>query len=128
MNTTIQQAARATANQLAAEYGPRLPADVEAALHSSDGVPRRGQYLDPISISGLIVSAAALAWTIYQDHKKQHNEAPPVQVIIRTVRIELNENGTVQHLTTEQRDRIIQATAEETIRAIDDDTPPPANP
>ncbi|GAA0963903.1 hypothetical protein [Actinocorallia libanotica] len=127
MNNTIQQAARTTATRLTPEYGRRLPADVEAALHSTGDVPRRDQYLDPVSVAGLIVSIATFAWTIYQDHKKKHNEQPPTQVIIRTIRIELGNNGTLEPLNEEQRDRIIQATVEETTRAINNEDSSPEN-
>ncbi|GAB3651822.1 hypothetical protein GCM10027589_08880 [Actinocorallia lasiicapitis] len=123
MNVTIQQAARATAARLAPEHGPRLVADVEAALHSPDGAPGRGQYLDPISLGSLIVSVAALGWTVYQDHKNKHHQAPPTHVITRVVRLELDETGTVQHLTVEQRDQIIQSTVEETVQAIEEQPP-----
>ncbi|WP_460362862.1 hypothetical protein [Actinocorallia lasiicapitis] len=55
-----------------------MPAGVEAALYSGDGSPGQCQYLDPASTGGLVVSMATLAWTVYQDHKKKHNAAPPV--------------------------------------------------
>ncbi|WP_141578993.1 hypothetical protein [Actinomadura sp. WMMA1423] len=124
MNDTIQQAARAAGARLAPEYGRRLPADVEAALHSGDGASRRERY-DPVSIGGLIVSIATLAWTIYQDHKKKHNEQPSTQVIIRTVRIELSNDGAPEQVNAEQRDRIIEAVVEEIAQAISDETDPP---
>lgn len=127
MNDAVQQAARAAAARLAPEYGQRLPADVEAALHSADSTPRRDQYLDPISLGGLIVSVATLAWTVYQDHKKKYNDPPAASVIIRTIRIELSDNGIPEQVGTEQRDRIIQAVVEETTHAINDETARPEN-
>lgn len=125
MNDAIQQAARAAAARLAPEYGGRLPADVEAALHSADGATRRDQYLDPISLGGLVVSVATLAWTVYQDHKKKHNDPPAASVIIRTIRIELSDSGIPEQLDTEQRDRIIQAVVEETTHVINGEVVPP---
>ena len=49
MTTTepIATAARATARNLIAQYGPGLEIDVEAALHAG-GEQRPGQYLDPV--------------------------------------------------------------------------------
>ncbi|NDU77730.1 hypothetical protein GWI34_34735 [Actinomadura sp. DSM 109109] len=120
MNEIVQQAARGAAERLAPEYGERLRADVEAALHSGDGVTRHERY-DPVAIGGLIVSVATLAWTIYQDHRKKHDERPPVQVVIRTVRIELGDGGVPRQVDAEQRDRIIQAVVEETVRGLDDE-------
>ncbi|MWA02700.1 hypothetical protein F8568_020435 [Actinomadura sp. LD22] len=127
MNDAIRQAAHAAAARLVPEYGQRLPADVEAALHSAYSAPRRDQYLDPISLGGLIVSVATLAWTIYQDHKKKHNDPPAASVIIRTIRIEIDDNGVPGELGTEQRDRIIQTVVEETTHAINDETARPGD-
>ncbi len=62
-------AARATARELSASYGPGLEAKVEVALHTRTG-QRPGQYLDPVSIASLIVAIATLAWTIYNDQRQ----------------------------------------------------------
>jgi hypothetical protein len=92
MTTTdpIATAARSAARDLIAEYGPGLEADVEAALHAG-AEQRPGQYLDPVSVGGLIVAIATLAWTIYNDQRK-HTPEPPPELIERRVRIEISEH------------------------------------
>jgi hypothetical protein len=77
MTDPIAAAARAAAHRLAAEHGPGLAADVEAALHTRDADQRPGQYLDPVSLGTLIVAIATLAWTIYTDKRKQHPTRRP---------------------------------------------------
>ena len=93
MTTTepIATAARATARNLIAQYGPGLEIDVEAALHAG-GEQRPGQYLDPVSIASLIVAIATLAWSIYNDQRK-HTPEPVPELIERRVRIELREHA-----------------------------------
>jgi len=61
MTDPITAAARAAAAHLAAEYGPDLAADVEAALHSPGTTQRPSQYFDPVSLGSLIVTIATLA-------------------------------------------------------------------
>jgi hypothetical protein len=56
MTDPITAAARATAERLAAEYGPGLAADVDAALHARGTAQRPGRYLDPVSVGSLIVA------------------------------------------------------------------------
>jgi hypothetical protein len=92
MTTTepIATAARAAARNLIAEYGPGLEADVEAALHA-EAEQRPGQYLDPVSVGGLIVAIATLAWTIYTDQRK-HTREPAPELIERRVRIGIREH------------------------------------
>ena len=81
--------ARAAAVRLAPEFGAGLPVDVEAALHKSAGGDR---YLDPVSVSALVVSAAQFAWTIYIDLKAK-SAKPSREVVARRVRVELAECG-----------------------------------
>jgi len=88
-------AARAAAVVLAREHGPALPAEVEAALAARDAPQRPGRYLDPVSLAGLIVAVATLAWTIYNDRRGRTAEPPPPEVIARQVRITLREQDTV---------------------------------
>jgi uncharacterized membrane protein YebE (DUF533 family) len=109
MNEPVAAVARASAQQLTDKYGPRLPTDVEAALHATDGRPQ--QYTDPVAIGSLIVSIAALAWTVYWN-LKQGTPKPAPQIIIRTVRIEAP--ATID-LETAERDRIIEAVVTEAI-------------
>jgi hypothetical protein len=45
---------------LAPEFGPTVPAQVEAALAARHDQQRIGRYLDPVSVASLIVSIATL--------------------------------------------------------------------
>ena len=74
ISATARTAARAAAEQLGAEYGPGLAAEVEAALHAQGTVQRPDQYLDPVAVGSLIVAAATLAWDIYSKRRKRTAE------------------------------------------------------
>lgn len=108
----IEQSARAAAKRLAGEFGEQLPIDVEAALQASGTSQRPERYLDPISLGGLIVSIATLAWTVYKDLKKT-TPKPSQDVIARTIRVRLRDDT---ELEPAQRDRIIDVVIEETLR------------
>ena len=71
MTDPAADAARSAAAILAADLGPNLPAEVEAALAARGTQQRPDRYLDPVSLAGLIVAIATLAWTIYNDRRKQ---------------------------------------------------------
>jgi hypothetical protein len=113
MSDPVADGARAAAARLASRHGTRLPTDVEAALHSRDTQTRRDQYFDPISLGSLIVSIASLTWTIYKDRRSQ-GANPPNEVVIRAVRIELDNAG---RLDPAQHDPVIQTTVEQTLDA-----------
>jgi hypothetical protein len=113
MTDPVADGARAAADRLASRHGTRLPADVEAALHSRDAQTRRDQYFDPVSLGSLIVSVASLTWTIYKD-RRSRGANPPTEVIIRAVRIELDNAG---QLDPAQHDPVIQTTVEQTLDA-----------
>jgi hypothetical protein len=113
MSDPVAAGARSAASRLSAQHGTRLSADVEAALCNRDAQPRREQYFDPVSLGSLIVSVAALAWTIYKDRKSQ-GANPPTEVIIRAVRIELDNAG---QRDLAQHDPVIQTTVEQTLDA-----------
>jgi hypothetical protein len=92
------QAARAAAALLAPDLGPALPAQVEAALAARGSQQRPDRYVDVVSLAGLIVSVATLAWTIYNDqrnrrdnhdHEQDHDPGPRPDVLARQVRITL---------------------------------------
>lgn len=85
---------------------------MEAALHTGGATQRPEQYLDPISLAGLIVSVAGLAWTIYNDLRTKTPEPSPA-VVDRTIRVQLSDVG---ELDSTQRDRIIEIVVEETIQ------------
>jgi hypothetical protein len=106
----VGRAARAAARALAADHGLQLETDVEAALHAEQsGESPPEQYLDPISLAALIVSAATLAWTIYVDLKKQ-TPKPAREVLARRVRLELSPNAKI---STSDRDCVIGVVVED---------------
>jgi hypothetical protein len=102
--------ARAAAARLAPEFGDRLPADVEAALHTPAG-GGGDRYLDPVALAALIVSAAQLAWTVYADLQKRTAKPAP-QVVARRVRVELAEHTEIDPGV---RDRVIDIVVAETL-------------
>ena len=65
MTDHAAEAARSAAVILAPDLGRNLTVEVEAALAARAGDQRPDRYLDVVSLGGLIVSAATLAWTIY---------------------------------------------------------------
>src|SRR5438270_2798420 len=67
----VERSARDAAERVAADYGPRLVPDVEAALYSAGTTRRPEQYLDPVSLAALLVAAAQFGWQVYQDHRKE---------------------------------------------------------
>jgi hypothetical protein len=81
------------ARQLAAQFAlPRLPLDVEAALHSREGTAEPGRFVDPVGLAGLVVSIAGLAWQIYSDKKKEGGK-PTRDMLVTTVRIRYRHSG-----------------------------------
>ena len=83
-------AARSAAAILAPSHSPALPAQVESALAARQ---RPDLYVDPVSLAGLIVTIANLAWTIYNDQRSRTPNPPP-DAIERQVRITLREQDT----------------------------------
>jgi hypothetical protein len=108
----VEPIARAAAARLAADLGPALRVDVEAALSCRQSAQPPEQYLDPVSLGSLVVSAATLAWTVYTDLRSK-SQPPSREVLARTVRIELDEDA----FDARTRDRLIQVVVEETVRA-----------
>ena len=88
----VAPAARAAASHLAAQHGPDLSAEVESALYVRGTEHRPEQYFDPVSLGGLIVSIASLAWSIYTG-LKQKTPNPAPDVLARAVRVELRRRG-----------------------------------
>ncbi len=93
-----------------ASSATRLPGDVEAALRARTEAPARDQYVDPISLAGLVVSVATLAWGIYRDLRGE-GAAPAREVVERRVRVEVRELDA--STAPEQRDRIIEVVVDE---------------
>ncbi len=100
--------ARSAAAILAADLGPGLPAEVEAALAARDTARRP----DRVSLASLIVSIATLAWQVYTDQRK-HTPDPPADSIARQVRITLRDQDTTLPPGT---DRITEIVATEITR------------
>jgi hypothetical protein len=104
--------ARSAAAILAADLGPGLPAKVEATLAAHGTGQRPDRYLDPVSLASLIVATATLAWTIYNDRRRQ-TPGPRPEAIARQVRITLRDQDTVLPPST---DRITEIIATEITR------------
>ena len=94
MTDPAADAARSAAAILAADLGSDLLAEVEAALAARGTGQRPDRYLDPVSLASLIVAIATLAWTIYNDRRKQ-TPSPPPNWIARQVRITLHDQDMV---------------------------------
>jgi hypothetical protein len=94
MTDPAADAARSAAAILAPDLGSNLPAEVEAVLAARQAPQRPDHFLDPVSLAGLIVAIATLAWTIYND-QRHHTPDPPAASIARQVRITLREQDTL---------------------------------
>ncbi len=110
----VEEIARGAARRLAAEYGPQLETDVEAALYDRGGSRGIEQY-DPVSVASLIVGIAQLAWMIYSDHRKK-----PRDVVERTLRTELRHQVDISPNSIQITDVIIQ----EIVQRMPDDQDP----
>jgi hypothetical protein len=106
MTDPVAEAARAAAAALASQAGPGLLTEVEAALAARGTQQRPGRYLDPVSLAGLIVAIATLAWTVYNDQRSR-TPGPPPEIIARQVRITLREQDTALPDGTEHITEII---------------------
>src|SRR6516165_9637861 len=106
MTDPAADAARSAAAILAADLGPSLPAEVEAALAARGAEQRPDRYLDPVSLAGLIVAIATLAWTIYNDQRTRTPDPPPDSVA-RQVRITLRDQDTPLTPGTERITEIV---------------------
>jgi hypothetical protein len=115
MTDPAAEAARSAAAILAPDLGLSLPAEVEAALAAREAQRRPDRFVDPVSLAGLIVAIATLAWTIYNDQRDRHRtpEPPAAESIARQVRITLREQDTSLPRGSE---RITEIVATEVIR------------
>jgi hypothetical protein len=110
MSDPVARTARRTATELASA-APGLRSEVEAVLQSR-GTGSATQFLDPISLAAVIISAAQLAWTIHTDRKGRASQ----EDIARELRKEVTFPGDVAETT---RDQIVDVVARETIGASD---------
>lgn len=106
------RSARTAAQRLTADYGPRLAPDVEAALSIAGSAGRPEQYLDPISLAALIVSAAQFGWSVYTDLRTK-TAKPSADVIARRVRVEMAERADT---SSSDLDRVIAVVTEEIVQ------------
>lgn len=114
MTDPVIAAARASAGRLAVDYGPGLYAEIEAALSARGSHTRREQYFDPVSVAGLIISIATLAWTVYADlRKKTPNPSP--DLVAQAVLIEVRALGQDDR---ETQDKITEVVVTEIIKAV----------
>jgi hypothetical protein len=114
MTDPVAGAARSAAVVLAPDLGRNLPAEVEAALAARSGGQRPDRYLDVVSLGSLLVSVAALAWTILNDMRSRaRDQEPPADSVARQVRITLREQDMSLPPGTE---RITEVVATEIIR------------
>ena len=123
MTDHAAEAARSAAVILAPDLGRHLPVEVEAALAARAGDQRPDRFFDPVSLSSLIVSVAALAWTIYNvsatspGKKTTLNPAvqePEADSVARQIRITLRE----QEVLPPGTERITEVVVTEIIRSI----------
>jgi hypothetical protein len=91
MDDPVEAVARAAAERLTPEYGPRLKPQVEAALYARGTERGPDQYIDPVALGSLIVSIATLAWTIYKDLRKKTPDPAP-DAAARTLRVQLRQH------------------------------------
>jgi hypothetical protein len=111
MNDPIGITARAAAQQLQAEAGPGLVAEVEAVLATRESSSAPPQYVDLTALATLIVAIATLAWMVYTDLKKR-TAKPAAEVVARTVRVTRQDQGQAA-----APDHIVEVVVTETIRA-----------
>ncbi len=108
MSDPVTEGARAAGRRLG------IVADVEAALYAQDNAERSGQYFDPVALASLVISAATLAWTVYNDLKKKAAK-PSRDLVTRTVTTQLRRSQNVDG----DQEEAITITVQETINAID---------
>lgn len=108
----VSRSARAAARRLATTHGTELEAQVEAALYARGTNQRPNQYFDPVTLGSLIVSTAALAWTVYKDLRNKPSKIT-LEIITRRVRVELPAGDPTSQF---DRDKIIEIVVEEIIK------------
>jgi hypothetical protein len=85
------EAARATSAELGPQYGPRLEAEVEAAIYANGADPaeerKADQYFDPVALGALIVSITQFGYQVYKDQKKKGHRSTRDD-IAQAIRIE----------------------------------------
>ena len=123
MSDPIEVGARAAAQRLSPEHGgPRLIADVEAALYARDNREASAppaQYVDPIDLGILIVAIATLVWTVYRDLRTK-TDKPSTELVTRSVQVQLRETYTTD---IAKHEKAVTITIQETLNAARADEP-----
>jgi hypothetical protein len=114
MTDFVADAARSAAATLAPDLGQHLPVEVEAALAARAGDQRPDSYQEVASLGSVTVSAAAFAWTIYNNQRNSsQGPRPDADSIAYQVHAALHDGDAVLQPDT---DRIIEVVATEIIR------------
>jgi hypothetical protein len=80
-------------------------------LQREAGVPRT--YADPVSIAGLIVAIASLAWSIYTELRRWRSTPTPLpQDVAEGVRLRFGED----HVLDDMANAVIDVVADETVK------------
>jgi hypothetical protein len=108
----VERGARAAARRLSHDYGAHIALEVEAALGSVGPSRRAEQYLDPVALAALVISAAQLSWSVYMDLRSRKAK-PAREVIERIVTVKLPERSDI---STTDRERVITVVTEEIVR------------
>jgi len=111
MSDTYADVARRVAAKLAEPLAPGLPQKVERLLsdRQESGTPEKFDPTLGVALAALVISAASLGWTIYQDLKKGGTKVRRDDVI-RRLRVKI---GNVEGVQTADRDRAIEVVVEE---------------
>ena len=117
MSDPVAIAARAAAQQLQAEAGPGLVAEVEAVLATRESPSAPPQYVDPIALASLIVAIASLAWTVYTDLRKR-TAKPSAEVVARTVRVTRRTRARPTRRTTSSRSSLQRPSAPQPVKSM----------
>lgn len=114
-NSAVRTISRASAQRLAEDYGPQLPAEVDRAL--STRVQQTGpSTVDVVAVAGLIVNASGLLYTVYKDRKKKQI-TPSTEELTREIHIHL---GRPSGLDAAEEERVVRVVVQEAIRAGQD--------
>jgi hypothetical protein len=102
--------ARRTGRKLALELGIELPLSIERELSADSELAPAHQYSGITELASLVVSIAALAWTVYRDLRAE-TPKPPRHLVEKRLRLRLGDR-TPDRLSAE-RERIIEVVIEE---------------
>jgi hypothetical protein len=117
MEEVLTVAARAAAGRLAGQYGAMVEVEVETALRDTRSPE---QFLDPVAVGTLIVTAAGVAWGIFKDVKRR-GEAIKSDQIVKQVRVRVM---LPKGVSSAQGDQIVEVVLDEVIAAADKSDPP----